>query len=88
MSQDQLKNKSVEYPPSNQLQRRNPVCKVRFTPMLCKFCDEKQQSSAGRKKYWNSINRLWGHCSFDHPKERFSEYLVNLVEQILRGELQ
>jgi len=88
MSQNLFKNKRVEYPPSNKLQRRNPICKVRFKPILCKLCEEKQKDSRGRKKYWNSINRLWGHCSFDHKKENFSEYLVNLAEKILRGDLR
>jgi len=86
MSQILSENKRVEYSPSNKLQRRNPICKLQFTPILCKFCEQNQQSSRGRKKYWGTINKLHGHCSFDHSTENFKEYLEELVDKIWSSE--
>jgi hypothetical protein len=77
-----------EYHNSINLQRRNPINKKKFTPTLCKFCEEKQISSKGRKKYWTSINPLHGHCSFDHRNENYKSYLLELVNDIFHGRLK
>ncbi len=68
-------------------QRRNIVYKQRISGVICKFCEEKQKSSKGRKKKWRSLNSLHGHCSFDHRNEDYKDYLINLAEKIIRGVL-
>jgi len=56
--------------------------------ILCFFCEEKVKCTIGRKKQWRSLNELHGHCSYEHKKLNFKDYLMNLADQIIKGELK
>ena len=77
-----------KYYPTINLQRRNPLNKQKISPQLCKFCEEKQPDSIGHKKYWNVVNKLHGHCSYDHATENFKPYLIELVTDVFHGRLK
>jgi len=90
MSLKQSENKKVEssYKESIFPQRRNPTYKLKLkNPILCFFCDEKLRETTGRKKKWDSLNKLHAHCSYEHPKENFRNYLIDLADQIIKRKL-
>ena len=75
------------YQPDINLQRRNPLCQKRIHPIPCWFCENIVRSSIGHKKYWNTVNKLHGHCSFTHWDLDFKPYLMKLVFDISHGRL-
>jgi len=84
-------NKRVEskYKISKFPQRRNPVYKLKLeNGVLCKFCDENQKDTTGRKKKWRKLNSLHGHCSFEHFDQNFRIWLINLAGEIIKGDLK
>lgn len=83
------KRKTVKFKISKFPQRRNPVFKLRLeNPVPCLLCEERQQSSAGHKKTYRSLNSLHGHLSFDHYNFNFKDYLIELAQKIISGELK
>jgi len=69
--------------------RQNPIFKIRLEePVICIFCKEKQQDSAGHKKKWRSLNSLHGHLSYDHFNMNFKNWLESLAGKIISGELK
>ncbi len=84
-------NKRVEsqYKISVFPQRRNFVYKLKLeNGILCRFCQENQKNTTGRKKKYRSLNSLHAHCSFDHYNFDFKEYLIELAQKIIKGELR
>lgn len=84
-------NKRVEsqYKISVFPQRRNFVYKFKLeNGILCRFCQENQKNTTGRKKKWFSLNSLHAHCSFDHYNFDFRDYLIELARKIINGDLK
>ena len=83
-----LEKPKVVYKKAVNLQKRNPLCRVRIEPaILCKFCEEKQRSSMGRKRKWSTVNKLYGHLVYDHPNENFKPYLIKLADDVFHERL-
>ena len=82
-------NKRVEsqYKISVFPQRRNFVYKLQLeNGILCKFCEENQKDTTGRKKKYRSLNSLHAHCSYDHFNLNFRNWLIDLATEIIKGE--
>ena len=96
MNRNSSNNKNVKKPRkisiykiSKIAHRQNPIFKIRLEePVICIFCEEKQQDSAGHKKRWSPLNSLHGHLSYDHYNEDFKNWLESLAEKIISGELK
>lgn len=83
------KFKTVEkiYKPSRLPQRRNPVYRQKLRKrVVCKYCIE-QITNVSRRKYYHSLNQLWGHFSYEHQNIDFSSHLMDLADQVMEGEL-
>lgn len=82
------KNLEVTYQKSRLPQTRNPIFIQRLEGIPCKYCIYSTADSKGRKKYYRSLNRLHGHCAYDHPNENFKEYLMELADLVMSGEIK